>query len=191
MAFSYPAIKKALASRRPKRICRPASSWAAVAVILAPPERPGILMIRRAIHPGDHWSGHIGLPGGRREPDDAGLLATAVRETLEETGVALPADALLGELDDLGPRSAGAPAIVVRPFVFGLPSCPPVTPSDEVAGSFWFPIAELRAHGAGKETTVPGMDRPVRAYLMGSNVVWGLTHRIVAQLLERCEPGLA
>lgn len=191
MAFSFDTIRAALGAQRPKRLSRAGSSWAAVSVIIAPPESPGILMIRRAVHPGDHWSGHVGLPGGRREADDADLLATARRETREETGVELPEASLLGELDDLGPRSVGAPSIIVRPFVFGLGACPPISPSDEVAGTFWFPLAELRAHAGGRETTVPGVDRPVRAYLLGSNVVWGLTHRIIAQLLERCEPGLA
>jgi 8-oxo-dGTP pyrophosphatase MutT (NUDIX family) len=153
-------------------------------VILAPAQDPAVLLLKRAVRAGDRWSGHIGLPGGRRDPGDGDLLATAVRETREETGLRLtPAD-LLGELDDLGPRAAGAPQIAVRPFVFGLSRRLPVEPCTEVAGHFWFPLGELRAHGV-REVDVPEMPRKVRAYLFGEHVIWGLTHRILEQLLER------
>ncbi|MFM7553465.1 MAG: NUDIX domain-containing protein, partial [Actinomycetota bacterium] len=39
-----------------------------------------ILLCRRATRAGDPWSGHVGLPGGRVEPDDPGPLAAAARE---------------------------------------------------------------------------------------------------------------
>ena len=35
-----------------------------------------LLLIRRAEHPLDPWSGHIALPGGRRDPGDPDRLAT-------------------------------------------------------------------------------------------------------------------
>ena len=41
-------------------------------------------MINRAEHAGDPWSGHVAGPGGRAEPEDKDLEATAVLETLEE-----------------------------------------------------------------------------------------------------------
>ena len=64
--------------------------WAAVALVL----RPGTggleaLFIKRAEHPDDPWSGHVGLPGGRAEDSDPGLVHTAVRETEEEIGLRL------------------------------------------------------------------------------------------------------
>ena len=179
----FSAFKTALASRAPARLERPGSSWAAVSVILAPVEEPGILLLRRAVRAGDPWSGHIGLPGGRRDPGDADLFATAARETLEETGIALDAAQLLGELDDLGPRAVGAPRIAVRPFVFGVARRPPVAPCEEAAGHFWFPLHRLRAHEI-REVSVPDHPRKVRAYLFGEHLVWGLTHRIIEGLLQ-------
>jgi 8-oxo-dGTP pyrophosphatase MutT (NUDIX family) len=75
----------------------PDAIWAAVALVLVP-HPDSLLLIRRAERSGDPWSGQVGLPGGRRDPDDATLLSTAVREAVEEVGVHLPANACLGEL---------------------------------------------------------------------------------------------
>ncbi|HEV8382740.1 MAG TPA: CoA pyrophosphatase, partial [Gemmatimonadales bacterium] len=74
---------------------------AAVAVILHESD-DGLeaLFIHRAVRVGDTWSGQIAFPGGRREPSDHDLLATAIRETLEEVGVDLSRAERLGVLDD-------------------------------------------------------------------------------------------
>ena len=50
---------------------------------------PEILFIKRASRRGDRWTGHVALPGGRRDPGDADDAAAAVRETAEEVGIAL------------------------------------------------------------------------------------------------------
>lgn len=50
---------------------------------------PEILFIKRAGRVGDRWSGHIALPGGRRDPPDVDDRAAAIRETKEEVGLDL------------------------------------------------------------------------------------------------------
>src|SRR6185503_17634978 len=50
-------------------------------------EGPELLVIKRSEAEHDHWSGHMALPGGRVEPEDESLLATAARETFEEVGL--------------------------------------------------------------------------------------------------------
>ena len=59
---------------------------ASVAAILreGPERRAELLLIRRAEHPRDPWSGHMAFPGGRRDEGDRDLLHTAVREGREE-----------------------------------------------------------------------------------------------------------
>jgi 8-oxo-dGTP pyrophosphatase MutT (NUDIX family) len=91
----------------------------------------------RARRRGDPWSGQMGLPGGMREDVDADILATAVRETFEETGIDLARAELVAELDDLAPRAPRLPRVVVRPFVFRIAVKPALKMSDEVDGHLW------------------------------------------------------
>lgn len=55
---------------------------------------PEVLFIRRTSREGDRWTGHVALPGGRRDPEDSDDASTAIRETREEVGL------------DISPRNA-------------------------------------------------------------------------------------
>src|SRR5690348_13096517 len=117
--------RAALRGYRPKPVEAPDARPAAVALVLIDgADGLEILLIRRAERADDPWSGQVALPGGRYEPGDGDLLTTAMRETREETGVDLAAAERLGGLDDLHPRTATLPPVVVRPFVFAIPSRP-------------------------------------------------------------------
>jgi len=50
---------------------------------------PELLFIKRAPRIGDKWNGHVALPGGKRDPEDADDQVTAVREAMEEVGIDL------------------------------------------------------------------------------------------------------
>ncbi len=160
------------------------SRLAAVAVILTP-DPDAVLLIRRAERAGDPWSGHLGLPGGRVSPDDSDLCATAMRETAEEVGCALDRARLLGQLDDVWPRTPLPRLITVRPFVFGLGDRPALRGSHEVAEAFWVPLAELRDPTIYRDVTLElrGESRRFPAYHLAQGVVWGLTERILTPLL--------
>jgi len=160
----------------------------AVALILAP-GKLGLeaLFIRRAERPDDPWSGHIALPGGRREPGDADRLATAVRETREEVDVALPEAALLGVLDDLAPSTPRLPPLVIRPYVFGFATRPEARLSEEVAGVMWLPLPELASCEGKAVVPLRGETREVECYAYGGVVIWGLTYRILKGFLKLAE----
>lgn len=162
--------------------------WAAVALLLVDrgpaSEGPALLLIRRAERAGDPWSGQMGLPGGRRDAEDADLVATAIRETAEEVGVRLPPSSLLGSLDDVAPRTPVLPPVAVRPFVFRLPAAPVLTPNPEVAATAWVPLGDLLAPGARRsvEVQIRGESRVVPAYVTPEGIVWGMTERILSLL---------
>lgn len=173
---------------------------AAVAIILraTPPSHASratshepsleILLIQRAERDGDPWSGQIALPGGRRQSDDATLQDTAVRETLEETGIDLGHHGIvLGTLDELRPRTPVLPPIIVTPFVAVAPAGVTLQISDELADAFWAPWSTFaNPVRVDKSTvTVRGAAWKVSSYVVGERVVWGMTERMLRQLAER------
>ena len=158
--------------------------WAAVAIVLAP-DPDALLLIRRAERLGDPWSGHMALPGGRREAGDADLLATAIRETSEEVGVELTPAELAGSLEDVVPRTPVLPPIAVRPFVFLRDSRPALTLNSEVTSATWVPLAHLLRPDTHHlvRLEISGSSRLVPAYELSDAIVWGMTERILTQLL--------
>jgi len=180
------SIREALAAHAPKRADPTDRMEAAVAIVFAPGARGALelLFIKRASVDGDPWSGQMAFPGGRRDPGDDDLFATSVRETLEETGIDLPREALLGELDDLAPVTPVLPPIFVRPFVFALATRPSVVPSHEVADFLWTDLRALAESAGTTRVTVRGGQLTVPSVMAGGNVVWGMTHRILSQVFE-------
>lgn len=162
---------------------------AAVALVLRPNDEGGLelLMIKRADFAGDPWSGQVALPGGRREPGDASLQRTAVRETWEETAVDIERDgAVLGALDEVSPRTLTVRRVIVRPYVAAVSADVAVVESPEVAAAFWVPLAALRDAAAWITADVVAHGRPLQvpAFTHGEYIVWGLTERILRDFLR-------
>jgi 8-oxo-dGTP pyrophosphatase MutT (NUDIX family) len=157
---------------------------AAVAIVLHDePPSPRVLLMKRIERAGDPWSGHISLPGGGHDARDRDLLATAIRETEEELGLSLTGARLLGNLRALSPMSAGPNGIEVTPFVFVTEAALEPTPGPEAEAAFWLPL-DLAASGALDETyTYPGTDRQFPSWRYEEYVIWGLTWRILGDLL--------
>lgn len=181
-------LQSALATHQPVEVSEAGVRRAAVALIFRAGEegRPELLFIKRAEYPGDPWSGQIAFPGGREETGDASLSHTAIRETHEETGIDLVRHGrVIGTLDDLYPRSVRLPAISVRPFVFALEGSEALTLSPEVALAFWIPFGALAHTEAWREDTVfaRGIQINARVFKHEDHVIWGMTERILAQLL--------
>jgi 8-oxo-dGTP pyrophosphatase MutT (NUDIX family) len=147
-----------------------------------------VLLILRATRDGDPWSGQVALPGGRSDPTDATLQDTAIRETLEETGIDLGASGvILGALDELRPRTPVLPPIIVTPFVAVAPYDSPLTGSTEVAEAFWVPWSTFADPDLVEENMVHvrGDEWRVSSYAIGSRIVWGMTERMLRQLAVR------
>ena len=161
---------------------------AAVALIFRAGENgaPELLFIKRAEYPADPWSGQIAFPGGREESADPTLADTAIRETREETGIDLVRDGtVIGTLDDLRPQTVRLPAVIVRPYVVLLNRFEPLVLSDEVALAFWIPLEAFKDAPSWQDTDVlaRGVQMNRRAFHHQGQVIWGMTERILAQLL--------
>ena len=163
---------------------------AAIALVLrsSPAGEPELLMIKRAEVEHDPWSGHIACPGGRMDPGDRDLEATAIRETLEETGIDLARDGrVLGTLDDISPLTPLLPAIIIRPFVAAVQFEVTIVESAEVAEAFWVPVSVIRDVTSWGKGVVPirgAGEREVDVFRHGAYTVWGLTHRALSQFVD-------
>ncbi len=169
----------------------PVGGWvASVAVIRRPASGSDeILLIQRARFDTDPWSGHMALPGGRREPDDRSLLETAIRETREETAIELDAYGVaLGSLAVVEPQSVRLPALSILPLVFSVPAGTMAeVVSAEVADAFWVPITSLTDPGARTVHRRRIDDRVLTfpALAVEDRIVWGMTRRILQDLISR------
>jgi 8-oxo-dGTP pyrophosphatase MutT (NUDIX family) len=171
-------------------VAEPGVRMAAVALILRVP-RSGLaemLLIKRAHYEGDPWSGHIALPGGRREERDEDLVATAVRETQEEVAIDLRAEGhLLGVLSDVRPQNPRLPRIAIRPVVAVVDSAVDIVPSTEVAETFWTSVEILRDPGSRMSREIIAGERTfqVLGYRVGEHFIWGLTEKILREFFDR------
>lgn len=160
---------------------------AAVALILRQdPNGLSVLFIERSPHDGDPWSGDLGFPGGKVEAIDGGPRAAAERETREELGVDLSSALKMGRLSDI--EGAHLP-IRVSCFVYGVTGAFPIQPGTEVRDAFWIPLEDLR--DPGRHVTAPvrfggeQFERPAIVLpVAGKPVLWGITYRLVMQLLD-------
>jgi 8-oxo-dGTP pyrophosphatase MutT (NUDIX family) len=202
VAAPHPPLDLASVTARLSRLTLPAdagddaSPRAAVAAIL----REGravttgggdaeVLLIRRAEHPDDPWSGHMAFPGGRRDEGDRTDLETAIRETREEVGVDLAAHgALITRLADVAAVARGRrTGLTIAPFVFALHAEVSLSfDPAEVSEALWAPLGPLaRGEGAGTmRYEVEGQVIVLPCLNVEGHVVWGLTYRMLQLLFE-------
>ncbi|WP_052668361.1 NUDIX hydrolase [Nitriliruptor alkaliphilus] len=159
----------------------PGHHWqAAVALVLAPTDDGlAIALIERAERVGDRWSGHMALPGGKRERGDRDLADTAARETFEEVALVLPAP--LGRLDDQRGRTTQG---LVATFVYGLEEPEPLSAHpDEVAAADWIALTWLLDPANVAKHRVVGL--PFPGITHRGRIIWGLTHTILDDFAGR------
>lgn len=162
---------------------------AAVAALLHDePGGPRVLMMKRVVREGDPWSGHISLPGGRYHVSDGDLLTTAIRETREELGIDLAGAQLLGNLEPLHPRSAGPLGIEVTPYVFSARAAVEPVCGPEAESAFWLPLPLAASGELDGLYTYPGSAMSFPSWEYEGHVIWGLTMRILGELLALTRP---
>ena len=155
-------------------------------------EATEMLMIRRATREGDPWSGHMGFPGGRRDPADPCNFSCALRETEEEIGVDLAAwGTHLGELSDVNTGwRADRPEMLVTPFVFRVSQLPALSPNHEVDDVVWVPLHFLM-DGRNREPLEwewKGQKMETDSYLYETYRIWGLSLMMIDEMMSLLTP---
>lgn len=146
-----------------------------------------ILRGERGIH-----GGQVGLPGGKREPADASLLETALREVEEEIGLARADIEILAPLEPLTTQTSG---FRVHPYLARIK--PPRhwrLASGEIAGIVTPRVRALADPSAHHTETLSfptwPQNRPVDCILIeGRHLLWGVTLRVIEPLLPRLLAG--
>ncbi|HZD01811.1 MAG TPA: CoA pyrophosphatase [Actinomycetes bacterium] len=149
-----------------------------------------VVLVRRAA--GGVHGGQLALPGGQRDPGDADLSTTALREAEEEIGLASDRVELLAALPVVETQTTG---FRVAPFLVRLPAPPPRWRHQEreVAEVVELRVADLarpevRAQEVRDFPTWPA-PRRIQLWRLGRHEVWGVTYRILEPLVPRLLAG--
>jgi 8-oxo-dGTP pyrophosphatase MutT (NUDIX family) len=137
-----------------------------------------VLLVKRAERAGDPWSGQIALPGGKRDPKDADLKETAVREVMEETGInVLDGTCFLGSMQRV--ISTQKPDMTILPFVVLQQNEQKITLNQELTGYFWVSLQDLK----NCKGTFIYNTRQCPSFILENYAVWGITYTIVDNLI--------
>ncbi len=158
---------------------------ASVLIVLTDEAEPKLMLTRRAGHLNAH-AGEVSFAGGKHEASDGNNVVTALRETCEETALPPSKVKLLGQL----PPQTSKAGLSVRPIVaLADPDVIYVPELGEIERIFWADLATLIdaptqdykfEYTQGEQTAT----LVTLSWLIDSEVVWGLTGRILADLLK-------
>jgi 8-oxo-dGTP pyrophosphatase MutT (NUDIX family) len=140
------------------------------------------VLTKRAEHLPSHKS-QIAFPGGAREIGEDPW-TTALRETEEELGIAPDKVLRLGQLDEAWTPSG----YHIVPCVGAVPYPLELTPNEgEIAEAFNVPLIEFANPRMieDRQVVINGRERSLRIYHIGGRQVWGLTARILHNLMAR------
>lgn len=170
------------AARKPDAT-RALTPAAVLVPIVARPEGPTVLFTLRTDTLARH-AGQVSFPGGRMEPGDGSPVATALRETAEETGLAPEFIEPLGLLDTYETVTAYAVVPVVALVRPGFTLAPDPT---EVAEIFEAPLDFLMdpARHVPHSREWQGGTRRYYAMPYGRYTIWGATAGMIVNLQQR------
>jgi len=149
-----------------------------------PDDEPGLVFTERRADLRRH-AGEISFPGGRRDPEDAGLSATALREANEEIGLD-PAIVELGE--ELPATNTFVTGYRIHPFVGRIPHPRELdlrpNPA-EVETVLSFSLDVLRESYEMRRLVRRGVPIHTPTYEIEGQLIWGATARILGDALQR------
>ena len=158
------------------------------AAVLVPmhgwPRNPGLVFTERRSDLKRH-AGEISFPGGRRDGNEE-LLDTALREAEEEIGLSRDRVEVVGALPPIGTFVTN---YKVHPFVGLIDEGMRFKPNpSEVESVLVASLDDLESAYEKRRLVRRGVPIKTDTYLIGDNLIWGATARILALLLERIRP---
>jgi ADP-ribose pyrophosphatase YjhB (NUDIX family) len=159
---------------------------AAVALVVTR-ELPSILLVRRAEHPLDPWSGQWAFPGGRVEQSDADLLATCQREVFEECGFSLSMEHYQDALPVSNAGRLNKQPVLVAPFLWEIPNRVELQLDEsEIAAAHWQELAFLAEPANHKMGVIAPKysDQEFPYITVGDTPLWGFTYQVLMGYLN-------
>jgi 8-oxo-dGTP pyrophosphatase MutT (NUDIX family) len=143
-----------------------------------------VLLQRRAATSGHH-PGQISFPGGGVDDSDADIVATAVREAVEETGLDPNGVDILGTMPDF-PLSVSNNLVTPVAAWWTRPSQVAAVDQREAVDVFRVPVADLLepANRASAARDIPGRTVRTPAFIVGDVVVWGFTAIVLSTMFD-------
>ncbi|MBV0932396.1 CoA pyrophosphatase [Marinobacterium weihaiense] len=174
-------LRQRLQHHRPWRL-RTRGREAGVLVALTDCADPEVILTLRSPHLSTH-SGEVAFPGGKRDPEDIDLLATAMREAQEEVDLWPEQVEIIGSLGQVVSKHR----LQVMPWVGVMAANQPLQANpDEIARIFRVPLSYLLApeNRCLESIRFGGQVRQVPAWRWQGEVIWGLTAYILTELLN-------
>ncbi len=174
-------LRKRLHHHRPWRL-RTRGREAGVLVAITDSDDPEVILTLRAATLSTH-SGEISFPGGKRDPEDTDLLATALREAHEEVGLHSRDVDIIGSLGQVVSKHH----LQVMPWVGVVAAHQPLKANPgEIDRILRVPLSFLLAPENRRmdKLEFAGQTRYVPAWHWDGEVIWGLTAYVLAELLN-------
>lgn len=161
--------------------------WASVALVFYQSIDHEVLVIQRAFHPKDPWSGHLSFPGGKLEQDESPLEA-AIRECHEEIGLYLSNDQLLLSMPTGVAGSTQGLHKTIQPFVFIINEKPTLTlNTKEVRQVFWLSITNFKnpsLHTCQNNLSSIEPQKDFPGFPLNEHFLWGFSYETLKKAIH-------
>ena len=144
-------------------------------------DSPKILMIKKPITM-KHHGGEIAFPGGKISNEDEDLLDTAIRETLEETGIKVKRNEVIGQLKPVTTLNSG---FTILPFVCILDKIENLMPNSEVDEFLEIPLTTFLETLANDSDPEHNSIQEMYTFTFEDHLIWGASARMLKQITTK------
>ena len=182
-------IRRVIAENPHRSVDDPSLTPAGIMVLIYPVGDDHCILLQKRSSRVDSHKGEISFPGGKRDPEDATILDTAIRETHEEMGIDPKDIEVFGALDQTATTSGFCtnPFAGTIPYPYDFQPCP-----DEVAEVLEVPVSSLMDYANRRdEIHIENGDlRNAPSYAYDGHIIFGATARVLNRFIELLETSM-